>query len=211
MDDWKRRGKRVGLAGSLWVLIGSSTCGGQTVGEPGDVPPGDVGPCDLSAATPPPPGGCAGGAVTFTLAGANGSHWLLDESRSASSSAVNWLSVFCPSGEQVDLVPTEVTTSRDCAACSATWSLMTQLSTWPLPSTDQTQTWDGTFFAPGTCGSQSLSCVSPRCAPPGRYVAKVCACGAADQTATGCEKPTCVDVPFNYPADGLVIALLPGG
>ncbi|MGA7121165.1 MAG: hypothetical protein WBY94_13760 [Polyangiaceae bacterium] len=210
MDTSNRRARRFRLAGSLFVVVVSSSCGGQTVGDARDATPG-VAACALAAATPPPPGGCAGGTVTFSLAGASGSHWLLDEGRSAGSSDVNWLSVFCPSGEQVYLAPTEGTTSRDCAACSATWSLTTQLSTWPLPPTDQTQTWDGTFFEPGTCGSQSLACVSPKCAPPGPYVAKVCACDAADQMVTGCKKPTCVDVPFNYPADGLVIALLPGG
>ncbi len=193
------------------VFFVLAACGGKVADERPAPSPLSDGPCDLAAALPRPPGGCAEGTVTIELAGGNGSHWLLDQSQSTSSSDANWLTVFSPSGAQIDLAPTGATTNRDCGPCAASGSLTTQLSTWSLPPSSQTQTWDGTFFAQATCGPESLACVTPQCAPPGRYVAKACACNEADQTPTGCQKPTCVEVPFDFPSDGLVVALLPGG
>jgi hypothetical protein len=195
---------------SVCVLATAVACGGQVAsGEP-DGSSGSGTVCGLAAApAPQSDGGCGSGVVTFQLAGAKGSQWWIDQSQASGSSDANWLTVACPSGAQLDLLPTEATTSRDCRTCPSSWSVTTGLSTWKLPSTDQSQTWDGTYFAPGTCGAQSLACVSPRCAPPGRYIATMCACDSADQTPIQCRKPTCVEVPFQYPVDGLVIGLLP--
>ena len=71
-------------------------------------------------------------------------------------------------------------------------------------------------------GYGSSSCIAPECAPPGQYVAYMCACSNISSPANGtfsksgvpsnyaysvadCANPTCVSVPFDYPAQTLVV------
>ena len=43
-----------------------------------------------------------------------------------------------------------------------------------LTTAGATQTWNGTYYLSGTCGAQSMACLSPQCAPAGRYAAHIC-------------------------------------
>jgi hypothetical protein len=68
--------------------------------------------------------------------------------------------------------------------------------------------WDGTVWQPGTCGAQ-MSCLGPKCAAPGRYVAKMCAShsvpdGGPLMQCSPTPVLTCVDVPFDYPTTAVV-------
>ncbi|HZU84453.1 MAG TPA: hypothetical protein VE987_16100 [Polyangiaceae bacterium] len=216
------RGLRKTAASALAAVIvvaALAACGGRVSGEQAggaagneaasSAQAGGAGVCDLSTARPRIGASCAGGSVTFQLAAPSGSRWWLDESQSSGTPDRNWLTLLTACGVEVDRAPNAESTNRDCASCPSSWSLTTGTDVWPLPATDQSETWDGTLYAPGTCGPQSLACVAPRCAAPGRYVAQMCACDAADQGPLGCARPTCVSVPFEYPSDGLVVGLLP--
>jgi len=78
------------------------------------------------------------------------------------------------------------------------------------------RTWDGSYFESSICGLD-VGCIQPKFAPPGHYVAQMCATpgmlsgGDAGQqpscTTTGPEE--CVDVPFDYPGPSPVEATLP--
>ena len=61
-----------------------------------------------------------------------------------------------------------------------------------------------------------MACYAAHCAPPGHYVARMCAYALPPDSDGGyqvCElhaasTPTCVDVPFDLPATGQVIGVL---
>ncbi len=154
--------------------------------------------------------GCGPGSVTFQLTGQPGVEWWLNDTRGTNSPAANWLTLLsCDAQSSLDLNPTEDTTSRDCSSCPMSWSLSLGALTWKLPTAGQTQTWDGTYVLPGTCGDQALTCVSPRCASAGRYIAQMCACAPSDETPQSCQNPVCVLVGFDYPAQRMVSGVLP--
>jgi hypothetical protein len=69
----------------------------------------------------------------------------------------------------------------------------------------ETTTWDGTYFEPGQCGNGQIACHNKQCAPPGKYVATMCASRSTSDAGTvgfcmASATPTCVDVPFDYPS-----------
>jgi hypothetical protein len=79
-----------------------------------------------------------------------------------------------------------------------------------LPLAAAELTWDGTYYDPGFCNG-SIPCVTRRTAPPGKYLAELCAhrgsrtndsIGAPICIASGGE--SCVAVEFDYPARGPV-------
>jgi hypothetical protein len=78
-------------------------------------------------------------------------------------------------------------------------------------SSDLLIDWKGTQQVPGTCGPQGTSCVSAACASPQKLVAHLCAWPDCASVFDGIPKgpPTCVDVPFEYPAGGRVVGYLP--
>jgi hypothetical protein len=72
----------------------------------------------------------------------------------------------------------------------------------------ETTTWNGTYWQEATCGANT-SCRGTQCAAPGHYVAKMCASrsvpdGGPFGTCNPSAMQTCVDVPFDYPASGVV-------
>ena len=84
---------------------------------------------------------------------------------------------------------------------------------------------DATVQAPQLDGAASTEdgsgCVTPECAPPGPYVAFMCACGPGAPASSGlpssyayavagCTNPTCVRVPFEYPSPGVVVGTVGG-
>ncbi len=167
--------------------------------------------CGPPASYPPDDeAGCGPGAVTFQLTGQPGEEWWLTESQGSNSPSTNWLTLLsCDSQTMLSVHPTQETTSRDCTACPASWSLTVGTATWKLPTAGQTQTWDGTYVLPSACGNPPQPCVSPGCASAGRFIAQMCACAPADQTPDGCQNPVCVRVPFDYPAQAIVSGMLP--
>lgn len=74
-----------------------------------------------------------------------------------------------------------------------------------------TRSWDGSFSAANTCGSEATSCSVNRCAAAGSYVARYCV--APKGTLSGCnqgdpskflEPTACVEVPFDFPTTQVV-------
>jgi hypothetical protein len=85
-----------------------------------------------------------------------------------------------------------------------------------LTTAGATQTWNGTYYLSGTCGAQSMACLSPQCAPAGRYAAHICGFpNPAPEAGYGCGQSTsstnttCVDVPFDYPSSTPIVVTLP--
>ena len=81
--------------------------------------------------------------------------------------------------------------------------------------TGEQRIWDGQMYAMSSCGMNS-ACQQVRHAPPGRYVAVMCATpgrltggdgGPLSCQATGAR--TCIEVPFQFPSPAPVIGHLP--
>jgi hypothetical protein len=79
------------------------------------------------------------------------------------------------------------------------------------------QTWDGAYLESSYCGD-TIACYTSRFAPPGRYIARLCATpGALSTSSAG--PPTCnaqaeskcVEVPFDLPGPSPIEAYLPSG
>jgi hypothetical protein len=74
-------------------------------------------------------------------------------------------------------------------------------------------TWDGSYFQASTCGA-GKSCFEDACAPPGKYLAHMCAYPDGEDGGAGpfCSfnpqavpaKAVCVEVPFDFPSTGVV-------
>jgi hypothetical protein len=107
---------------------------------------------------------------------------------------------------------------RDCNGCQIPrCPPIPCISSSPMPASGLDATWSGEDWSSGgTCGEARNTCLSRACAKPGRYVAHMCAYmidGADDAGALDCHRdaskvPTCVDVPFDYPASGVVTGAL---
>lgn len=199
------------------AVAGGVACSPSDAGGPVDAastdPFGGADPWSACASPqsygPGDDGGCGPGATTFQLTGAPGVEWWVNENEGTNSPSTTWLTIFsCDSRQQLDLTPTEATTSRDCSTCPASWSLPLGTFSGKLPATGQAASWDGTYYVPATCGDPAMACVTARCASAGRYVAQMCACAAADETPLGCAKPVCASVGFDYPPQKLVVGEL---
>lgn len=102
----------------------------------------------------------------------------------------------------------------DCSTCSMNLCPPTPC----LPDdeiTDITRTWDGTFYTSSTCGPQAMPCFEARTAPPGTYVATVCAQqGAMTYNPDGSTQCTnrcsevCGSVKFEVPSNGVVKGII---
>jgi hypothetical protein len=74
--------------------------------------------------------------------------------------------------------------------------------------------WDGSSYGTSTCGN-NLTCYLPGFAPPGHYVARMCATpgnltdGPFITTCTTTGPVECVDVPFDFPGPSPVVGTLP--
>ena len=177
-------------------------------------------------------GSCGTGIVTFTLLPGPGGPWRASLS---DDEEPNWLAVFTASGTPIYRDPSEATV--DCDTCEG-WLLPIGYSTGEVSDAGSKQTWDGLEYAPGatpTCtamppGPQNpANCTVQACAPPGEYVAVMCACGPDQDvqsgsfgrypgyqySVAGCTHPTCVRVPFLYPTPsdvtGTVTSVAPTG
>ena len=150
-----------------------------------------------TAAAPP----CPGGTVDFELHAAPDQPFFVQEAFPPCADN-NWLRLFDTRGaEQGFIFPGA---SLACETCSTTiWSDVCTTSTVAPIATAQ-GVWDGHRFGGGTCGG-GATCVRQECAPPGQYLATMCAAMASNLSAP----LRCVQVLFDYPADGQVVGTLP--
>ena len=167
-------------------------------------------------------GACGTGTVTFRLYRGHGGPWLVSIS---GDEEPNWLALFTASGTPLYLNPAEWA-SQDCD-CSGGPALPIGFGGFDLGDAGAAQVWDGHYFTIGQFPDASCtsfggqyevgSCLVPGCAPPGQYVAYMCACGAGDASPSSgvpssyayavadCANPTCVRVPFDYPCQTVVV------
>jgi hypothetical protein len=118
----------------------------------------------------------------------------------------NWLSLAANNGDAMAKSPSEANL-LDCTTCEGGWAVPIGFSRSELGPKGATQSWDGAYFDPGTCGA-SRSCATLRCAVPGHYVARMCACQSippdGDCTNPESDGVICLDVPFDYPAQATI-------
>ncbi|HLK36107.1 MAG TPA: hypothetical protein VKU41_05095 [Polyangiaceae bacterium] len=176
---------------------------------------------------------CGTGSVTFRLDPGPGGPW---HASTSGDEEPDWLAIFTASGTPLYRQPAEFAlTSCD---CDAGWGIPIGWGDSNLGDAGVSDSWNGFYFNLGTfsdsgsCASTSFgpprgSCLKPGCAPPGQYVAYMCACqGEAKGSSTfskagvpssyayyvaDCANPTCVRVPFEYPSQGVVVGAVSAG
>lgn len=132
-----------------------------------------------------------------------------------------WLTILGPDGQPFARDNTCNTSCGDCAPVRCPGSCIQ-----PVPIADKvTRAWDGRLFAQSTCNGSAgtLSCGAAKCAPKGRYTARMCAspsatvgdagADAASGPSTQCTiaqgaQPKCVDVQFDWPSTTPVVGTL---
>jgi hypothetical protein len=185
------------LLGALILSCASVGCGARNLSSQS----ADGGAADSGAQGVGVASLCPAGWVTFRLtAAASDSGFYVFQAYPACSKS-NWLKIFDPSGTERALI--HPSTSIDCDTCSGATYPATCASTSASPTKSVTWTWDGQYFAGGTCGAATTACVEPRCADAGRYVVAMCA--SDDQQGTGTR---CVEAMFDYPAAEPVTGVL---
>jgi hypothetical protein len=172
--------------------------------------------------------GC-GGNVTFRLFPGSGGPWL---AYGSGDEEPDFLALFTATG-----VPLYRTSSEfaleNCDCSGEQWPVPIGFEYQDLTDAGVAQGWDGLYFDLGdwpssgpcavTAPQTRPDCLIPGCAPPGQYVAYMCACGAGDAATSsgvpasyaysvgGCANPTCVRVPFEYPSQTVVVGTLGEG
>jgi hypothetical protein len=158
-------------------------------------------PPPISSEPPSTDGPCSG-TVTFHMT-ATGAPWWFNFS---GDEEPNWLSLAANNGDAMAKSPSEANL-LDCTTCEGGWAVPIGFSRSELGPKGATQSWDGAYFDPGTCGA-SRSCATLRCAVPGHYVARMCACQSippdGDCTNPESDGVICLDVPFDYPAQATI-------
>jgi hypothetical protein len=145
---------------------------------------------------------CSFAPIAFRLVPPSSGTWQVVESPIDDCPMADWLGVGDGSGTvafQHPYLPAECATCRVRTFAGACWG------TTIVPSDGVTQTWDGTFYAASTCGSDASVCVAKQCAAPGNYLAQMCALPCE----SGSCQATCITVPFAIPASGEVVGTLP--
>jgi len=141
---------------------------------------------------------CGVGTVTFqlNLAATSTRRWCVD-------SCGAWVSVRTAAGQTLSL-PRLDDCSIGCDTC--TLGPCSDVACGPqriLWSGVRTQ-WQGIYAARGRCGD-NVACREPRCAPPGRYVAVICAAATKLGACDPYTRPTCAEVPFELPNRNSVV------
>jgi hypothetical protein len=168
---------RVGLAIPLLL----AACGGRTVDRESGGAECAQGTVELAMRAPP-------GAA---------SSWCIGAPNACSH---QWLQIFGPDGVELVVDRPCVASCGDCepVGCPALCAAPTRMHEQGV-----TRTWDGSYFAAAACGG-GMACVAPRCSPPGRYTARMCAYRdhETDEHAEWCSptsEPTCESVAFDWP------------
>jgi hypothetical protein len=143
-------------------------------------------------------GGCASGQVTFQLIGPS-QDWYVADWLGADPGCF-WLTLSSLDGGVLDLAyPYPILV--DCRGCTN----VGQPIGCGYGPVGASMTWNGEYFAVSTCGGRATACAAPTCAPPGQYVATMCAFSEANGAKD------CIEVPFTYPSAATVTGALPGG
>lgn len=127
-----------------------------------------------------------------------------------SACSIGWLEITNSEGASVvvDLPCGAVT----CDRCEQTVCTADVCQNAPLAKLGLEYVWDGTRFLANSCGGASL-CQERSCAPPGRYMAKMCV--ALTETAVGAacvasETVLCTPpIAFDFPGTALATGTLP--
>jgi hypothetical protein len=185
-----------------------AACAGRSVGGIDDGADGG-GARDGSAPTdgaPPGDGGkrgtpCTGAPAAFELTSTSGSAYCVG----ATDCNNTWLTLLRPDGSPL-------TTARDCIAdcdeCLAVGCTGACPQPYNMPAGGLKGAWNGTHYIQSACGAERMQCALAQCAPAGKYIARMCVRRAtSDGGPGGCQgvaTPTCVEVPFEWPATGPV-------
>jgi hypothetical protein len=166
-----------------------AACGGNVLLDPG----GQGGAPTTSAASST---GEPVTTITFQLFGTAG--------EACEGDGASWLQIssVTPTG----LVPIgneEPYSPIDCGACAQTMPYPIGAACQLLTPMGASTTWDGTVWQQGTCGPGATTCYSVVKAPPGKYVANMCA-SFENSTMT-----SCTAVPFEYPGPSPVVGKVP--
>jgi hypothetical protein len=168
-------------------------------------------------------GTCGAGTVTFWLYPGAGGPWRASMS---GDEEPNFLAIFTAAGTPLYRASSEFAL-ENCDCSGQQWPVPLGWSDSDLTDAGFPQTWDGFYFNLGdwpdsgacavTVPQSRPDCLNPECAPPGQYVAYMCACGGSDAaTSSGvpssylysvgdCVHPACVRVPFEYPSQTVAV------
>jgi hypothetical protein len=172
---------------------------------------------------------CGAGTVTFQLYPGAGGPW---RASASGDEEPNFLAIFTAAGTPLYRFSSEFAL-ENCDCSGQQWAVPIGWSDSYLTDAGFPQTWDGFYFSLGdwpdsgacavTVPQSRPDCLIPGCAPPGQYVAYMCACDAGDaSTSSGvpssylysvgdCVHPTCVRVPFEYPSQTVVVGTVSAG
>jgi hypothetical protein len=140
------------------------------------------------------------GSVTFELTAAGAPAVTYCVGRNCGT---EWLTIKTVMGQELGLTHSCMS---DCASCRQVGCTLLCALPQPLKPEGVQQVWDGTYFTPSMCG-QGNACANANCAPPGRYVATMCAGVKNNPDMMFCEtdpNQQCVDVEFDYPTSQVV-------
>jgi len=140
---------------------------------------------------------CASGSITFVFQAEDAAQFSIG---AAASCANVWLTILAADGNErvVDrpCLP-------DCSDCEPYGCPASCAAPQHMTSSGVSRTWDGAYYASGTCGG-GASCVERQCVGPGRYTARMCAyrdlgTNGPNGLCAPASTPTCTDVPFDWP------------
>jgi hypothetical protein len=208
-------------AGSDAGCNGPNRCGPTDASADGSATAGDAsdGGSEESGAA----GTCGTGTVTFRLYPGAGGPW---QASMSGDEEPDFLAIFTATGTPLYRTSAEFAL-EDCDCSGQQWPVPIGYEYGDLTDAGFPQTWDGFYFSLGewpdsgacavTLPQSRADCLIPGCAPPGEYVAYMCACGGGDASASSgvpssyaysvadCANPTCVRVPFEYPSQTVVV------
>lgn len=200
------------------VLLGVVAACGAATSVSDQAPSRDAGPSETGGGKGP----CEA-ALTFEVR-AGGAYC----AGTTSSCNNEWLTILGPDGKPV---PRDLSCSSECGECALLGCAAVCPAPSPVPAAGLSQTWAGRYFTSGKCTTaqgDNVSCGVGQCAAAGKYVARMClyvdgsapdgGADAADAAASSPErcraqsagaKPTCVDVPFDWPSTKTVVGTIP--
>jgi len=154
-------------------------------------------------------GACAGGSVAFVVDAPDRTGWFVVDS-GHDCQPPNWLAIYDQAGQELAIGNPDLHCCifPNCSTCS--FEEVACDNAWQTDSLPANRTWQGTMFPKGgNCGTST--CVSGEvCAPQGHYTAHMCAHHWLASGGPVLGQPlSCVDVPFDLPASGTVVGMLP--
>jgi hypothetical protein len=150
-------------------------------------------------------GACADGSLVFAIHAsmANDSGPPAFCLGAPDSCSTDWLSIHPADAGAGAAFRIDQPCEAQCRVCEAVACAALCASAAPLGPEGAQRSWDGTYYTSETCAGD-LPCFEMACAPPGRYLATMCAHADLGQPGAllPCEPAsaaTCVDVAFSWP------------